>query len=162
MIGISPLIRGEKRVALTWVGDGASRTGEFHEGFNFAALPLEDPSRIEAKIAELVAGYERRTRAVVAARNEFLTKYRHNEGSPLLYVIVATGNIYEDVKQAQAAGEQGADIVITLAAGQPVPVKIVEVEFTMPRNTPARPENSMSRKYTWSDSTVIFQTLTLE
>jgi TPP-dependent pyruvate/acetoin dehydrogenase alpha subunit len=36
-------IREEKRVALTWVGDGASRTGEFHEVFNFAAvqrLPL--------------------------------------------------------------------------------------------------------------------------
>jgi len=36
-------LREEKRVALTWVGDGASRTGEFHEGFNFAAvqrLPL--------------------------------------------------------------------------------------------------------------------------
>jgi TPP-dependent pyruvate/acetoin dehydrogenase alpha subunit len=35
--------RGEKRVALTYVGDGASRTAAFHEGFNFAAvqrLPL--------------------------------------------------------------------------------------------------------------------------
>jgi TPP-dependent pyruvate/acetoin dehydrogenase alpha subunit len=35
--------RGEPRVALTWVGDGAARTGEFHEGASFAAaqrLPL--------------------------------------------------------------------------------------------------------------------------
>jgi TPP-dependent pyruvate/acetoin dehydrogenase alpha subunit len=35
--------RGEPRVALTWVGDGAVRTGEFHEGASFAAaqrLPL--------------------------------------------------------------------------------------------------------------------------
>jgi TPP-dependent pyruvate/acetoin dehydrogenase alpha subunit len=35
--------RGLKRVALTYVGDGASRTASFHEGFNFAAvqrLPL--------------------------------------------------------------------------------------------------------------------------
>lgn len=35
--------RGEERVALTWVGDGAARTGEFHEGASFAAargLPL--------------------------------------------------------------------------------------------------------------------------
>jgi len=30
--------RGEKSVALTWVGDGASRTAAFHEGFNFAAV----------------------------------------------------------------------------------------------------------------------------
>ena len=36
-------IRSEPHVALTWVGDGASHTAEFHEGFNLAAvnrLPL--------------------------------------------------------------------------------------------------------------------------
>lgn len=36
-------VRGEKRVALTWVGDGATRTGAFHEGLAMAAsrnLPL--------------------------------------------------------------------------------------------------------------------------
>ncbi len=36
-------MRGEKRVALTWTGDGASSLGDFHEGINFAAvqnLPL--------------------------------------------------------------------------------------------------------------------------
>lgn len=30
-------LRGERRVALTWVGDGAARTGEFHEGLGMAA-----------------------------------------------------------------------------------------------------------------------------
>lgn len=30
--------RGEDRVALTWVGDGATRTGASHEGINFAAV----------------------------------------------------------------------------------------------------------------------------
>ncbi len=30
--------RGERRVALTYVGDGASRTGAFHEGFNVASV----------------------------------------------------------------------------------------------------------------------------
>ena len=36
-------MKGEKKVALTWVGDGASHTGEFHEGYSLAAsqgLPL--------------------------------------------------------------------------------------------------------------------------
>jgi len=28
---------GERRVAMTWVGDGSSRTGEFHEGMSLAA-----------------------------------------------------------------------------------------------------------------------------
>jgi TPP-dependent pyruvate/acetoin dehydrogenase alpha subunit len=40
---LSFAIRRQPRVALTWVGDGARWTGEFHEGFNFAAvkrLPL--------------------------------------------------------------------------------------------------------------------------
>jgi TPP-dependent pyruvate/acetoin dehydrogenase alpha subunit len=31
-------MRGEKRVALTWIGDGGSSTGDFHEGLNFAAV----------------------------------------------------------------------------------------------------------------------------
>jgi len=30
--------RGEERVALTWIGDGGSSTGAFHEGFNLAAV----------------------------------------------------------------------------------------------------------------------------
>jgi TPP-dependent pyruvate/acetoin dehydrogenase alpha subunit len=52
MAGLVPIFAGmalaarqrrEARVALTFVGDGASRTASFHEGFNFAAvqrLPL--------------------------------------------------------------------------------------------------------------------------
>ncbi|AZR74067.1 D-lysine 5,6-aminomutase subunit alpha [Anoxybacter fermentans] len=34
--------------------------------------------------------------------------------TPLIYVIVATGNIYEDVIQAQAAAKQGADIIAVI------------------------------------------------
>ncbi len=34
--------------------------------------------------------------------------------TPMLYVIVATGNIYEDVTQAQAAARQGADIIAVI------------------------------------------------
>lgn len=37
-MALAARLRQEKRVAMTWVGDGASRTGEFHEGFNFAAV----------------------------------------------------------------------------------------------------------------------------
>jgi len=31
-------MRGEDRVALTWIGDGGSSVGDFHEGLNFAAV----------------------------------------------------------------------------------------------------------------------------
>jgi beta-lysine 5,6-aminomutase alpha subunit len=43
--------------------------------------------------------------------------YLHTIGEsakPYLYVIVATGNIYEDVVQAQAAARQGADIIAVI------------------------------------------------
>jgi hypothetical protein len=58
--------------------------------------------------------------------------------------------------------EEGADISVTVAAGKPVPIKIVGVDYELPDGAPARPENSMRRKYTWSDSVVIFQTVILE
>lgn len=46
-------------------------------------------------------------------RQEYLDKI--GEGpEPYLYVIVATGNIYEDVVQAQAAARQGADIIAVI------------------------------------------------
>jgi len=35
-------MRGEKHVALTWIGDGGSNVGDFHEGLNMAAV-LEVP-----------------------------------------------------------------------------------------------------------------------
>jgi hypothetical protein len=58
--------------------------------------------------------------------------------------------------------EEGADISVTVAAGKPVSIKIVGVGYELPDGAPARPENSMRRKYTWSDSVVIFQTVILE
>ncbi|MFO7814191.1 MAG: lysine 5,6-aminomutase subunit alpha [Halanaerobiales bacterium] len=49
----------------------------------------------------------------VEKRNELMDKYPPGP-QPWLYVIVATGNIYEDVKQARAAARQGADIVAVI------------------------------------------------
>lgn len=46
-------------------------------------------------------------------RDELLNRYGDKEG-PLLYVIVATGNIYEDIVQAKAAAKQGADIIAVI------------------------------------------------
>ncbi|HEX7091671.1 MAG TPA: thiamine pyrophosphate-dependent dehydrogenase E1 component subunit alpha [Longimicrobiales bacterium] len=37
-VALAFLRRREPRVALTWVGDGATKTGAFHEGINFAAV----------------------------------------------------------------------------------------------------------------------------
>ncbi len=48
-----------------------------------------------------------------AAREELKAQYPHRS-QPWLYVIVATGNIYEDTVQAKAAVAQGADIVAVI------------------------------------------------
>jgi TPP-dependent pyruvate/acetoin dehydrogenase alpha subunit len=37
-VALSFLQRGEDRVALTWIGDGSTKTAAFHEGINFAAV----------------------------------------------------------------------------------------------------------------------------
>lgn len=37
-VAMSFKLRRQPRVALTWIGDGATSTGGFHEGFNFAAV----------------------------------------------------------------------------------------------------------------------------
>ncbi len=54
-----------------------------------------------------------RIRANVDKRNKFLNEYGDKQG-PYLYVIVATGNIYEDITQAKAAAKQGADIIAVI------------------------------------------------
>lgn len=46
-------------------------------------------------------------------RENLLEKYGDKEG-PYLYIIVATGNIYEDIVQAKAAAKQGADIIAVI------------------------------------------------
>ena len=47
---------------------------------------------------------------------EKLTNSRSQKDGPLKYLIVATGNIYDDVAQAQAAAEEGADIIAVIRA----------------------------------------------
>src|SRR2546425_7827229 len=37
-IALTFKMKGEKRVALTWVGDGSTKTAAAHEGTNFAAV----------------------------------------------------------------------------------------------------------------------------
>lgn len=48
-----------------------------------------------------------------AKREEYLCSYEKQK-TPLHYVIVATGNIYEDAVQAKTAARQGADIIAVI------------------------------------------------
>ncbi|MCF6225583.1 MAG: hypothetical protein L3J22_04675 [Xanthomonadales bacterium] len=57
--------------------------------------------------------------------------------------------------------DDGADIVLTLKPGKTLQMKIVEIDYGLPADAPQRPLDSMPKPYTWSDSTVIFQTIEL-
>ncbi|GAG88852.1 unnamed protein product, partial [marine sediment metagenome] len=46
-------------------------------------------------------------------REELINTYGE-KSEPLIYLIVATGNIFEDVVQAKAAARQGADVIAVI------------------------------------------------
>jgi beta-lysine 5,6-aminomutase alpha subunit len=77
------------------------------------ALPQVEESRVrevgDAMAAESIA----RVAVRRAERDAFLATSSPRP-EPLLYVIVATGNIYEDVVQARGAARQGADIIAVI------------------------------------------------
>jgi beta-lysine 5,6-aminomutase alpha subunit len=83
-------------------------------GYDVMSLPLGDRKAIEAKADELVGGTLRRIKENRGFREQKLETWAGRNNSPLLYLIVATGNIYEDVKQAAAAAEQGADVIAVI------------------------------------------------
>lgn len=76
-------------------------------------LKINSKDQIEAAVQPYVLESIERIKGNVAKRDDFITN--NSEGKkPYLYVIVATGNIYEDVVQAQAAARQGADVVAVI------------------------------------------------
>lgn len=80
---------------------------------NIAKLPINSSEKITEALNPYIENSINRIKSNVAKRQEYLTTL--GEGSkPYIYVIVATGNIYEDVIQAQAAARQGADIIAVI------------------------------------------------
>ncbi len=76
-------------------------------------VPAAPKEIIESGLQPFVHGSVERIRARRQRREQYLNTL--GEGpKPYLYVIVATGNIYEDVVQAQAAARQGADIIAVI------------------------------------------------
>lgn len=76
-------------------------------------LPSKPEAEIKAKGEEMAKAAVEIIRKNRAKRDEYLSTI--GEGpKPYIYVIVATGNIYEDVIQAQAAARQGADIIAVI------------------------------------------------
>ena len=105
-----------------WIGNAIVRTGknpqEIAEAVALGELDLmqlqpvsteEARKAIEPYVEESLA----KIRTQTAKREEYLATIGEGK-KPYLYVIVATGNIFEDVNQAEAAARQGADIIAVI------------------------------------------------
>lgn len=76
-------------------------------------IPMSDIFEIKMAINKVAARTVKKIKANRERREEYLNTFGDKEG-PYLYVIVATGNIYEDIIQAKAAAKQGADIIAVI------------------------------------------------
>ena len=113
---------GLSKGAAFWIGNAMVNTGKTPQEI------AEKVSSGEIEITKLpIASEDKILEAVYKTAEEMVERIKNNrnrrdeylrtlgEGKkPYLYVIVATGNIYEDVLQAQAAAKQGADIIAVI------------------------------------------------
>ena len=84
-----------------------------NEQLNLSTLPIGNLEQIKERVNDVALQSVERIRRNRQKRDDYLDKYGDKPGA-YLYVIVATGNIYEDVTQAVAAARQGADIVAVI------------------------------------------------
>ena len=80
---------------------------------DLARLPSHPQAAIDQALEPYIQTAIDRIRANRRRREDFIEKIGEG-GKPYLYVIVATGNIYEDVVQARAAARQGADVIAVI------------------------------------------------
>ena len=83
------------------------------EELDLSQVTPHSEAEIRAAIEPAARATAERIRQNVAQRNAYLSEYGDKEG-PYLYVIVATGNIFEDIVQAKAAARQGADVIAVI------------------------------------------------
>ena len=113
---------GLPRGVAYWMGNAMIQTGKTPQeiaeemaagNLEITKLPLASAKEAEEKIMPVVLDALKKIRQQTEKRNQYLETIGEGR-KPYLYVIVATGNIYEDVVQAQAAARQGADIIAVI------------------------------------------------
>jgi beta-lysine 5,6-aminomutase alpha subunit len=80
---------------------------------DITAIPVTDEARVRAFAEGLAAGAVERIRETRRTRDR-LSAGKATHPDPLFYVIVATGNIFEDAVQGVAAATQGADVIAVI------------------------------------------------
>jgi len=76
-------------------------------------LPLATVEEAQEKLLPVVTDTLNKIKAQREKREHYLNTLGEGK-QPYLYVIVATGNIYEDIVQAKAAAKQGADVIAVI------------------------------------------------
>ena len=104
------------------IGNAMVETGKDPQGvaeavssgeLDLSKIPAHSDAEVRAAITPVVNATMDRINKNVAKRNSYLKEWGDKEG-PYLYIIVATGNIYEDIIQAKAGAKQGADIIAVI------------------------------------------------
>lgn len=80
---------------------------------NLTQVPRHDDLEIKMLLDKEARAAADRIKKNREKRDQLLGEYGDKEG-PFLYLIVATGNIYEDITQAVAAAKQGADVIAVI------------------------------------------------
>lgn len=80
---------------------------------NLSVFPMLEKKEVFQILEPMIQESLYRIKENKFKRRDYFDKFGQKTG-PLLYVIVATGNIYEDVTQAKAAAKAGADIVAVI------------------------------------------------
>jgi beta-lysine 5,6-aminomutase alpha subunit len=83
------------------------------EQLNMTEFPLNDISEIRKVLSSIVQKKLDIIKRNQQDREELINRYGEKT-EPLIYLIVATGNIFEDMVQAQAAARQGADVIAVI------------------------------------------------
>lgn len=83
------------------------------EEIDLTKLPMADDFEIKMAVESVAKDTVEKIAKNRGKREAFLEEHGDKQG-PYLYVIVATGNIYEDITQAVAAAKQGADIIAVI------------------------------------------------
>ncbi|MDD5091279.1 MAG: lysine 5,6-aminomutase subunit alpha [Candidatus Wallbacteria bacterium] len=105
-----PFVNGMMRKGLTPEALAAEVASGSIDLLKEPLLPIEDLKREASRLAEAAC----RRISTNRKKREKLIRERGDACQPWLYVIVATGNIHEDVVQAVSAARQGADIVAVI------------------------------------------------
>lgn len=113
---------GLSRGAAYWIGNAMVQTGSTPQQIaekvsagelDLMKLPAASAKQAEERLLPVVKDVLEKIRVQRKKREEYLATIGEGK-QPYLYVIVATGNIYEDIVQAKAAARQGADIIAVI------------------------------------------------